>query len=125
MSLLAVVKMKNNVLPNRGTAATRATTRSRSPSLNWNDLMCMRVTGDSSRLEKRRRFHLDQGIDVEDQTNPAVTQDGRTGQERVVFECFGQTFDDDFLLAEQAIHQQATVGAASLDDDHDAIGGFG
>src|SRR5262245_32506364 len=106
MSLLTVGKMKNSVLANNGTAAIRATTRTRSPSLNWNDLMCMRVIGNSSCLKKQRRLYLDQGIDVEDQTDAAVAQDRRTCQEGVVFECFGQTFDDDFLLAEQAIDQQ-------------------
>jgi hypothetical protein len=58
-------------------------------------------------------------IDVKDQSNTAIAKDGGTRKSPALFESVPQTFDDHFLLPNQAVHEQAAVMAVGFNHDDD------
>src|SRR5881296_1948375 len=108
MSLLAVVKIKKSVTPSSGTAVTRAIKAIRVASLIWNSLVFMSGCAGSGRPEQRHGFEIDQRVDVEDEANPAVTQNCRTRQRVALLESLAEGLNDNLLFADQAVHQNAT-----------------
>ena len=64
--------------------------------------------------------HLYQGINVQDQAHPAVPEHGGSGEEILMLKRLAQAFDDDFLFANQLIHEQSPRGVARLKPLDDA-----
>lgn len=53
---------------------------------------------------------------VEDQADPAISQNGAAGNTIDVFEAFSQALDDYFLLTDQIVHQEAELLAFTFDN---------
>ena len=58
-------------------------------------------------------------VDVEDQSHPAIAEDGGARQPAALLEGVPQAFDDHFLLPDQPVHQEAAVLVTGFNHDDD------
>jgi hypothetical protein len=68
--------------------------------------------------------HLNQGVHVEDEADPAIAKNCAAGQQILLPESVAETLDHDFLFTEKLVHQQTPGRVAGFDNDHYAILGF-
>ena len=58
-------------------------------------------------------------IYIQNQSDPAITQNRGTSEQVLLAEGLAQILDHDLLLAEQFIHEETARGVAGLDHDDD------
>src|SRR5579862_3575741 len=63
-------------------------------------------------------------VHVDDQANPAVTQDRSAGHAGKILEHRAQVLDHDFVLADQFVHDQAETLAVGFGHHYHALGEF-
>ncbi|MEY5016820.1 MAG: hypothetical protein RIS92_3178 [Verrucomicrobiota bacterium] len=62
------------------------------------------------------------GVDIKDERDASVAEDGGPGEEALRFESVAERFDDDFLFAEHFVYEEAAREGAGFRDDDDAFG---
>ena len=64
---------------------------------------------------------LHECVHILDEAHATVAEHGAAGERRVLFERTAERFDDDFLFADELVHEQAARLVAGLDDDDDTV----
>ena len=63
---------------------------------------------------------LHERVHIRDEAHATVAEHGAAGERGVLFERTAERFDDDFLFADELVHEQAARLVAGLADD-DAV----
>src|SRR5262249_38270367 len=83
------------------------------------------VPGSVSTSGLRMRGLRHKAVDVENDTDAAITEDRAAGYPRHVLERIAQTLDHYFLLAQQLVHHHAEPPLAALRHHHHAVRDLG
>ncbi len=70
-------------------------------------------------------FELNEKVGVEDEADLTVAEDGGTCEGGVFLDALAEAFDDDFLFADEVVHEEASLAVAAFEDDDDAVGRVG
>ena len=62
-----------------------------------------------------------EGVHVQNETYPAIAQDGGTCDSRVLSKGIAKALDYDLLLSEKTVHQDGAIRAVRFDDDQGAL----